>query len=67
MNTNLKGRNVHLFNKYALSTRQILLHVLEIQLWAYTWIALLGGTRKEHLNECSLDLKKKKSKFYDDK
>lgn len=28
--------------------------------------ALLGGTRKEHLNECSLDLKKK-SKFYDDK
>ena len=35
--------------------------------YIYAAAAMLGGTRKEYLNECSLDLKKKKSKFYDDK
>lgn len=57
MNINLKGRYTHLFYKYVLSICQILLCVLEIRQGAKQdeLIAVCGGTRKKHLNECSLD------------
>lgn len=58
MNTHLKGRNVHLFNKYVLSTCQILLHVQRFSREHTAELLCLVESGKEHLNECSLDLKK---------